>query len=296
MYAPEQNKISRFIKTGGKWMVTIKELAEQRREYLGKIIAMKGGIIKEGPIIKEDKNPQEGRIEGSVKAIKHGESYQYYLKGPKDAKYVYVKAIDREAVRKIVQMEYDKKVINAAEKEYKILTSLLNNYKEVTAEKIYESMAKGKQKLIVPVKLTDAEYIKKWREMEYEPLGFRENSPEYYSSRGERMRSKSEVIIANLLDKLNVEYKYEKPLKLRNIGIVHPDFTLLDVKARKEIFLEHLGMLDDQAYRNNAILKIRDYENSGFYVGDRLIVTEESVNCPIDVKNVERKIKFVMGL
>ncbi len=38
----------------------------------------------------------------------------------------------------------------------------------------------------------------------YEKMSFREDAPEYYSNKGERMRSKSEVIIANLLDKLGI--------------------------------------------------------------------------------------------
>lgn len=223
----------------------------------------------------------------------HGKKYQYYKKDKKGIHYI--KAEDMEMARNNVQLEYDMKVLKAAEKEYKIIEGVLRLYNDEVIEDIYESMPKGKKQLVAPVKITDEEYISLWKGEEYEPLPFREGAPVFYSARGIRMRSKSEVIIADLLDRLQIEYKYEKPLHLKRLGIVHPDFTLLDTRNRKEIYWEHLGMLDDQIYRNNAIKKIREYENSGYFIGDRLIVTEESMNCPLDIKNAERKIRFMLN-
>ena len=265
-------------------MKELKELLSQRSTYLKTLITSKRKTVS------------KNKIEGSVKSIKHGNGYQYYIKYPGETRYSYVKAKDQENVIRIVQQEYDMKVLDVAEREYSKVINLLKIYDKGTVEEVYESMPMGKRKLVVSESVSDEEYLKMWRDRMHTPLGFRENSPEFYSSKGERMRSKSEVIIANLLDKLNVEYKYEMPLKLNRIGIVHPDFTILNVKERKEIYLEHLGMLDDQAYRNNAIMKIRDYENSGYYLGDRLIVTGESLNCPLDVKSVERRIRFILGI
>ena len=71
------------------------------------------------------------------------------------------------------------------------------------------------------------------------------------------------MIIADILDEFSVPFLYEKPLQLRG-GIVHPDFTLLNIRERREIYWEHFGIMDDTDYRNNAFQKLRNYEASGF--------------------------------
>lgn len=280
-------------------LIDYKERLHERKAYLEKVISEKKKSEIMPYIAKVGTKSADTNISGTSSADTiyvhpHGRGYQYYKK---DANGIcYIKAKDIEDVKKKVQLEYDQKVLKVAENEYKKIVSLLNAYGKGCPEDIYGMMPVGKQLLIDPIKISDKEYIKRWNEATYEALGFRENAPEYYSSKGERMRSKSEVIIANLLDKLKLNYKYEKPLMLRHIGTVHPDFTILDVRNRREIYLEHLGMLDDQSYRNNAIMKIRDYESSGYYIGDSLIVTAESLNCPLDIKSVERKIRHTLSL
>lgn len=52
------------------------------------------------------------------------------------------------------------------------------------------------------------------------------------------MRSKSEVIIADLLNKEGIPYRYEFPLYLKEFNTVYPDFTILNVRKRKEIYWE----------------------------------------------------------
>ena len=279
-------------------MTNIIEMLKERKDYLEKIIEERASLeeqtSKEQTSRTQTSKKQSSKDQNnhSITAIKHGKGFQYYKYNGKEKKYVPVNEI--ENVRKIVQREYDTKLLRATKAEYKRISRLLNNYEKITLDGIYESMPLGKRILVKPVLLPEEEFIKQWKEEEYQSLGFREDAPEYYSAKGERMRSKSEVIIANLLDRLHIEYKYEKPLRLKRLGIVHPDFTILDIKNRREIYWEHLGMLDDQVYRNSAISKIRAYEDSKYYVGENLIVTEETVNCPLDIKNIENKIKHIL--
>ncbi len=58
----------------------------------------------------------------------------------------------------------------------------------------------------------------------------------YTTERGEKVRSKSEVIIANLLNKFNIPYRYEEPFK----GI-EPDFTIKNKDKSIIIYWEHSG-------------------------------------------------------
>jgi ATP-dependent exoDNAse (exonuclease V) alpha subunit len=70
----------------------------------------------------------------------------------------------------------------------------------------------------------------------------------HITSRGEAVRSKSEVIIANLLHAKNVAYHYEHPLEVDGVT-KYPDFTIEDDDAGVTYYWEHCGMLRDPAYR-----------------------------------------------
>ena len=87
------------------------------------------------------------------------------------------------------------------------------------------------------------------------------------------MRSKSEVIIADLLDKYNVPYLYEYPVELVDIGTVHTDFRTLNVRKRKVILWEHYGMMDDYDYRDDKMVEIEKYNMSGYFTGETFIYT-----------------------
>ena len=65
---------------------------------------------------------------------------------------------------------------------------------------------------------------------------------------------------------------------------MHPDFTLLNIKERKEVYWEHFGMMDDREYRDEALMKIREYESNGYYQFNSVIWTFESVKYPINTK------------
>ena len=83
--------------------------------------------------------------------------------------------------------------------------------------------------------MSDEDYIEQWLSQSYERKTISEDLPIYITEKGERVRSKSEINIANTLFKMNVPYKYECPLELANGIIIHPDFTLLDIDSRQAI-------------------------------------------------------------
>ena len=107
-----------------------------------------------------------------------------------------------------------------------------------------------------------------------------------YSDRGERVRSKSEKIIADKLCKENIMYRYEYPLETPYSGVIYPDFTILDEERRRNIIYEHFGMMDDAEYACNAVAKIEMYLNSGYFWGDNLIFTMETHEKPLNSKIV----------
>ena len=68
---------------------------------------------------------------------------------------------------------------------------------------------------------------------------------------------------------------------------VYPDFTLLNMRTRENIYWEHLGMMDDATYAENAIQKINTYMQNGIYVGKNLLLTFETRNNPINHRTID---------
>ncbi len=104
------------------------------------------------------------------------------------------------------------------------------------------------------------------------------------------VRSKSEVIIANMLADRGISFTYETPLRAPDGTFYLPDFTIN--WRGEEWYWEHLGMLHDKRYRNHWKTKKTWYEKYGF--ADHLIITEEQSG--FDSKIVERVLKEHFGI
>ena len=80
----------------------------------------------------------------------------------------------------------------------------------------------------------------------------------YKTHDGNFVRSKSEVIIANLLYAAGMNYRYEESLEVDGAKIL-PDFTIYLPNGRK-IFWEHVGMLGVEKYDKRWAAKLNVYE------------------------------------
>jgi hypothetical protein len=74
--------------------------------------------------------------------------------------------------------------------------------------------------------------------------------------------------------------------------VFHPDFTILRMEDRKEIYWEHLGMMDDPEYCTNAIQRIRLYEANSIYPWRELVLSMETVSTPINLAVINRMISL----
>ncbi len=95
------------------------------------------------------------------------------------------------------------------------------------------------------------------------------------------VRSKSEVIIANILFDREISFEYEKPLYAPDGSFYLPDFTIL--WHGEQFFWEHLGLLVREEYKRKWAVKKGWYEKN--FPG-RLIITEESGNLSNDAQRI----------
>lgn len=95
------------------------------------------------------------------------------------------------------------------------------------------------------------------------------------------VRSKSEVLIANALFSKQIPFRYEACLQLGS-HTVYPDFTIRHPVTKKIYYWEHLGMMGEEDYLDNALTKIRRYCRNNIYPDGNLILTYESRQTPLD--------------
>lgn len=200
----------------------------------------------------------------------------------------YIRKSEMNLAKNLAQKEYNEQVLTIARDELTSIRRLIDSYDENALANTFDNLNYKRRILVTPVCLSDEAYAKQWQEREYDKKPFAEGTPEINTFRGERVRSKSEKIIADLLDRIGIPYLYECPLQISKNLIIYPDFTILNKRLRKVYYLEHLGMMDNPDYISSAIKRIDLYEDAGIFLGEGLIITHETSEKPINLKNVEK--------
>ena len=114
---------------------------------------------------------------------------------------------------------------------------------------------------------------------------------EIYTNKGEQVRSKSEKIIADEMYRRGIPYHYEKQLVLNDRGkkvVLFPDFTAMNKETGRIIYLEHLGLMDQPEYCQNAARKLSLYERNGLLLGRDLLLLHESSAEPLNNRTLNQ--------
>ena len=155
-------------------------------------------------------------------------------------------------------------------------------------ERVYNNLPDERRCLIEPYDNEVENIVRAWNGEIYESnVSYPENLI-YDTEKGDKVRSKSELIIANALYQYAdvIDYKYERPLELRtkegkNI-IMHPDFTILNKMTGRITYYEHAGRMDDPKYAAEFVKKMNLYAYNNIMNGRNLVVTFETAGTPLD--------------
>lgn len=87
---------------------------------------------------------------------------------------------------------------------------------QYTKHYINDSLSEARKNLIHTVRISAREQLRRWNNDCYEPYLEYQKDLIFETDHGEKVRSKSELIIANILfqNKDHLLYKYEKPIEL----------------------------------------------------------------------------------
>lgn len=114
------------------------------------------------------------------------------------------------------------------------------------------------------------------------------------TARGEMVRSKSEVIIADHLHTRGLDYSYERKLTIDGTT-KYPDFTVEDMESGLTVYWEHCGMLHVPSYRRRWEDKLGWYRAKGILPREdgggpngTLVITRDEPNGSIDSESILR--------
>lgn len=242
-------------------------------------------------IITISKQGLKDAPEGTLRLSQSNNYLQFYYCTEENKLGRYITKGNDELIQKLAQKSYDDRVLRLAEKRLNQIKKLLRDYEDDEIEKIFIKEHKERQRFIQPAEPTWEQRLREWKSKEYKGKGFGDEMPMIVTERGERVRSKSEKIMADYFYRNGIEYKYECPIYLKGMGVVYPDFTFLSKKTGKEIYWEHCGMVDEPSYARNMVRKIDAYENSGIFIGERLILTYETEQSVLGTAKIEQMVQ-----
>ncbi len=181
----------------------------------------------------------------------------------------------------------------------------INNF--ISRELIYTALTRQSEKIYILYNRQPSE-LRKYANIElsdlarrrtnlFEDLKLTEYNSEHFDSNNihitadgrYKVKSKSEVIIANLLHSAEIDYIYEKELKNLNgdsKGYRKPDFTI--PTNGTEIYWEHCGMMGVSDYRQNWEEKKEVYHKNGISEEKgNLIVTVDDLSGGINSREIK---------
>ncbi len=261
-------------------------------EELLKCIKERMAIIKKA-IAKAEK--ESGSFpEGRLRVSKNGKQVRYYqVLKQSDTIGEYIKKANMALVGKLAQKDYHDHFLRDAYEELKRLEKLFSLLSSENADQTYDDMSEERRRLVVPYITTEELFSESWLAKAFKTNPYMPEAKIYDTRRGEKVRSKSEAILADMFYDLGIPYRYEEMVQLKSGKKAYPDFTLLNTKTREEVYFEHFGLLDDEEYRGEALRKLEEYRRSGIFSGRNLMFSYETEGIPLDIKGIREMIKII---
>lgn len=225
--------------------------------------------------------------------------HQYWDENNKKWERKYIKKEDLALARNLAKKQYYFAVKSHLKKNVEALWNLIRQYHPKEVERIYDRLSVERKKLVEPLMIGEKERIRQWNLEQFESNNFHPENLRFETEQGESVRSKSEVIIANILyqHRNDILYKYEKPLEVlvnRKIKTIYPDFTIMNIHTGKISYWEHAGRMDDPVYANEFVKKTNIYMANDLMPGKDVFFSYESLASPLEISAVRKLVEELL--
>ncbi|MBQ7247300.1 MAG: hypothetical protein IJS22_04330 [Lachnospiraceae bacterium] len=229
--------------------------------------------------------------QGTLRISESNGKVRFYMRSGSETNGVYLSKKDTRQISALAQKKYDQKTLKAVDREIKSIEAMLLEMSMRPAEEVIELFHPELRHYVNPVIESDEEFVAGWYRTSDTCVILPPTKDELITLKGESVRSKSELIIANMLYQMEVPYMYEHPAFLSDGRTYYPDFTALNIRRRKEVMWEHAGMVDMADYESNFVRKYNNYTLNGLLPGEDVIYTFEGSEEVLNTRVVEFMIR-----
>ena len=189
----------------------------RQREQEEKVIDVKKRIAELKHTLEKIEKYLSNAPEGGLKIQNRcGKTYYYHqYKNIETGLYVkiYIDRKNEQLARRLAQKGYYAKVKSLIEKELQALETFAQAKNDEEIDNVYDMLKQERKQLVVPIRISVNEKLRTWQNESYEPYQKYKENLKYETDNGESVRSKSEVIIANILAKNNEHLLYDVEVK-----------------------------------------------------------------------------------
>ncbi len=232
---------------------------------------------------------------GNLQVQKRNDNWVFYQYFDDKSPSKYLNKSQIKLIKELAQKRYLLQVYRAAKKKKKAIDKCLKilntNDALFDLSSIYTNLPPELKPLINPIKISN-QYIKQWQSKIFEKNPFPVKS-NLTTKKGEQVRSKSELIIANKLYDAGIPYHYEIVFTMGKFR-VSPDFFILNPRTLQLFYWEHFGMMSKEDYLEEALTKIEQYAKHGVILGKNLIASFESATHQLDTGYVDNVIDSIL--
>lgn len=243
---------------------------------------------------KQELVPIRHDVQGSLVIRNSKKCTEYLIYKGRDSPPEYISRTRIDIIAPLAQKRYEEKLMSVVGSRIEILDECIAAFERLLnlqdVSEIYSSLPDELKGFVKPYEGGDEKFAMRWQSRDFGKWssGIHLN---YVTQRGDRVRSKSELIIADRLCAKGIPYHYETLFVCSDGSMTSPDFRILNKRTRKQYFWEHFGMMDDPEYCFHAIEKIEKYASSDVILGENLIVSFESPLKSLSTKYVDTMIR-----
>lgn len=239
------------------------------------ITVAKREIIKLRKILSEVENFMSDAPKGCLKwQNKNGKTYYYHQFKNKENQWEreYIKREDVSLANELALKHYYSVIRPKVKKQLNELEKFVKRYSSDELDDVYDNLCSERKALCTPISTSVETQLRLWQEEEYEPARMHLENLRYETEQGEMVRSKSELIIENIL--------YQN--------------TTINIHTGKIKYWEHAGRMDDTHYSCETVKKMNNYVSNGLLPGRDVVWTFETQGYPLDVSVVKKIVKDVL--
>lgn len=219
----------------------------------------------------------------------------YYRVEKKSRKATYLPKENMKLILQLKQKRWLEESIKVLKENLHVQSQVLKKYNNYDGKSIQNRLSKSySDAMLEEYEKRHVTDLEAWSQESYRRNPYHEEHLRYETSFGLRVRSKSELLIAELLYKYGIPFRYDAAVRVCGWDGIwktyYADFIIM-LPTGEQILWEHMGLWGKEDYRKHAVGKLTDYFHHGYFMPNNLIITMDGPEGELDVTAMKRIIE-----